>query len=145
MKQNTIILMVVLLFIVGGISFGTGYKVAGAKNQISNFARNGVGQRTGNQVGQQGNMMRAVNRQTIGDVISLDANTMTVKMPDGSSRIVLLSSTMTVNKSVEALKTDLKVGSKVAVQGTTNTDGSVTAQSIELDPRMPNLTPAVQK
>lgn len=138
MKTNTIILGLILLFLVGGISFGIGYKVANAKTKLSNFANNRAGQ-NGNRMGGQNNpsggMMRG-NRQTFGEVISLDDKTMTIKMPDGSSKTVLLSSTMTVNKSVEAVKTDLKVGSKVAIFGSQNTDGSQTATNIELDPKM---------
>lgn len=140
-KQNTIILMVILMLVVGAGSFGVGYKVAQAKTAISGFTRNGA-PRTGNQSGQN-NMMR--NRQTIGEIISLDDKSMTVKMTDGSSRIVLLSSTMTVTQLADAKVADLKIGSKVAVFGTNNTDGSQTATSVELNPRMPNITPAVQK
>ena len=132
MKQNSIILGVILLLVVGGVSFGVGYKVAQAKTAINR-------QFTGNRNNTQNNgMMR--NRQTIGDVISLDDKTMTVKMPDGSSRIVLLSSAMTVSQLADAKVSDLKIGSKVAVFGTNNSDGSLTATNIELNPRIPNLT-----
>ncbi len=150
-NQNTIILVVILMLLVGGGSFGIGYKVAQAKTAITGFARNGTGQFTGRNgipsTGGQG-MMRG-NRQTIGDVIALDDKSVTVKMADGSSRIVLLSSTVAITKSVDAPKTDLKVGSKVAVFGTNNTDGSVTATTIELDPKLlgqtQNLTPSITK
>lgn len=150
MKQNTIVLMIVLLLVVGGISFGMGYKVSESKKtNVAGFARGANG--NGGQFGALRNgtpgsaMMRGGNRQTIGEVISLDDKTMTVKMLDGSSKIVLLSSTMTISKSTDAPKTDLKIGSKVAVFGTTNTDGSQTATQVELDPRMPNLTGVPQK
>lgn len=138
-KTNTIILVVILLLVVGGASFATGYKVAEGKNKLSAFTRNGVGQMMArgdrNIPNQQGNMMRG-NRQIAGEVIALDDTTMTIKMPDGSSKIVLLSSTTTVSKSVDAPKTELKVGSKVAVFGAQNTDGSQTATQIELDPKL---------
>jgi hypothetical protein len=152
MKQNTIILVVILLLVVGGGSFATGYKVAEGKNVIGNFARNGTGQMIGrgdrNVQNQQGNMMRG-NRQIAGEIIALDDKTMTVKMVDGSSKIVLLSSTMTISKSVDAPKTELKVGSKVAVFGAQNPDGSQTATTIEIDPKFlgqtQNLVPSVTK
>jgi len=143
------------MLVVGGGSFAVGYKVAQGKNSIGSIARNGTGQMMGRgnddsrgQGQQVGGMMRG-NRQIAGEVISLDDKTMTVKMPDGSSKIILLSSTMTVSKSVEAPKTDLKVGSKVAVFGAQNTDGSQTATTIELDPKFlgqtQNLVPTVKK
>lgn len=48
--------------------------------------------------------------------------------------------TLTINKATTATKSDLKTGEKVAVFGTPNSDGSVTAQSIQLNPmfRGPN-------
>ena len=157
MKQNTIILVVILMLVVGGGSFGVGYKVAEGKNSVGTFARNGSmmgnrlndGSGRGTGQGQQaGGMMRG-NRQIAGEIIALDDKTMTIKMVDGSSKIILLSSTMDISKSVEAPKTDLKVGSKVAVFGTQNTDGSQTATTVELDPKFlgqnQNLVPTVKK
>lgn len=149
MKQNTLIIGLILLLVVGGVSFGAGYKVSDAKKSNSTgFTRggNGNGQFGTLRNGTPGSaMVRGGNRQTIGEVISLDDKTMTVKMLDGSSKIVLLSSTMTINRLADAAKSDLKVGSKVAVFGATNSDGSQTATQIELDPRMPNLTPGSQR
>lgn len=157
MKQNTIILVVILMLVVGGGSFGIGYKVAQGKNKLSAFTRNGAnqmmarGDRNGQGLGQgqqAGATMRG-NRQIAGEVISLDDKTMTIKMPDGSSKIVLLSSTMTISKSIDAPKTDLKVGSKVAIFGSQNSDGSQTATTIELDPKFlgqtQNLFPTIKK
>ncbi|EKD67236.1 MAG: hypothetical protein ACD_48C00525G0002, partial [uncultured bacterium] len=51
-----------------------------------------------------------------------------------SSKIVVLSGTTTYAKSTDGSQTDLKVGDRVNAFGTTNTDGSVTAQSIQLNP-----------
>ena len=157
MKTNTIILVVVLMLAIGGGSFGIGYKVAQGKNSFGNFARNGAnqmmarGDRNGQGLGQGqqvGGMMRG-NRQIAGEVIALDDKTMTIKMADGSSKIVLLSSTMTISKSIDAPKTELKVGSNVAVFGAQNTDGSQTATTVELDPKFlgqtQNLVPTVKK
>lgn len=158
-KTNTIILVVILMLVVAGGSFGIGYKIAEGKNTLGSFARNGTGQMMGRgtreglgqgvgQGQQAGGMMRG-NRQTAGEVVALDDKTMTIKMADGSSKIVLLSSTMTISKSINALKTDLKVGSKVSVFGTQNQDGSQTAAAVELDPKFlgqtQNLTPSVTK
>ena len=158
MKTNTIILVVILMLVVAGGSFAVGYKIAEGKNALGTFARNGsmMGNRindgTGRGTGQGqqigGGMMRG-NRQIAGEVIALDDKTMTIKMADGSSKIVLLSSTMTISKSIDAPKTDLKVGSKVAVFGAQNTDGSQTATTVELDPKFlgqtQNLVPTVKK
>jgi len=64
-------------------------------------------------------------------------------LQDGSSRIVIVSETTQINKAEQATKTDLKIGEKVAVFGQENSDGSVTAQNIQLNPtfRSVNVTP----
>jgi hypothetical protein len=59
---------------------------------------------------------------------------MTVKIADGSSKIVLLGASVTVSKTSDGSKDDLKTGAKVGVFGTDNSDGSVTAQNIQLNP-----------
>ena len=59
---------------------------------------------------------------------------MTVKLQDGGSKIVILTDSTAINKSAEGSREDLKIGGKVGVFGTENSDGSVTAQNIQLDP-----------
>ena len=82
--------------------------------------------------GARGNRMGG--RPVVGEVVSVDATTMTVKLPDGSSKIVVLSSTTTVSETTTTDKANIKVGSKVGAFGTDNADGSVTAQTVQLNP-----------
>ena len=70
-----------------------------------------------------------------GEIIAADEKSITVKLQDGSSKIVLLSDKTEINKTASTTKEDLKVGEKVAAFGTENSDGSVTAQSVQLNPR----------
>ena len=72
-----------------------------------------------------------------GSVLSKDDTSMTVKMRDGSSRIILYSGTTQVLKSTSGSANDVAVGTQISVQGTQNSDGSVTAQSIQIRPDMP--------
>ena len=69
----------------------------------------------------------------MGEVLNVDDKSLTVKMPDGSSKIVILSDTTVISKSDTTAKSDVKVGDKVGVFGTDNSDGSVTAQSVQLN------------
>jgi ribosomal protein S1 len=69
-----------------------------------------------------------------GEIIGVDEKSITVKMQDGSSRIVILSEKTEINKAASGTKDDLKVGERVAVFGQENSDGSVTAQNIQLNP-----------
>lgn len=79
--------------------------------------------------------VNSAGRQVVGEIIEKDDKSITVKMPDGSSKVVLFSTNMTINKSATASATDLKVGERVMTFGNANTDGSITAQSIQLNPQ----------
>lgn len=74
-------------------------------------------------------------RPVVGEIVNIDDKSLIVKMADGSSKIVLLGASTTIAKTSDATKVDLQVGGKVGIFGTTNSDGSVTAQSIQLNPQ----------
>jgi len=71
-----------------------------------------------------------------GEILSQDETTMTVKAPDGSSKIVLFNDKTTFNTASAAAKTDLKVGQTISAFGTPNADGSVTASTVQLNASM---------
>jgi hypothetical protein len=72
-----------------------------------------------------------------GDVLAKDAQSITVKMRDGSSRIILYASSTEVSKFAAGTIDDVAVGKTIMVNGKTNTDGSITAQTIQIRPPMP--------
>jgi len=148
-KQTHVISMAILIVAVAIGSFfgGTNYQ---QRKSVSNFRQQMIG---GNNF-PQGQGRNAQNtdlarnrgqvpgfRQTVGEIISVDDKSITIKMTDGSSRIVLISDSTTINQSTTAAKTDLKVGINVAVNGDQNTDGSVSGRNIEINPRITTLTP----
>jgi hypothetical protein len=70
-----------------------------------------------------------------GQIVSIDSTSITLSIPGGSgSRNVFYTAATPVMKSVTGTASDLKVGETVSVNGTANSDGSVTAQSIQLRP-----------
>ena len=73
-------------------------------------------------------------RAVVGQILSVNANSMTVKLRDGSSKIVILSDSTRIEKTSPAAKTDLTNGAAVSVFGTANSDGSITAQNVQLNP-----------
>lgn len=83
-----------------------------------------TGAPTGGLTGAGGNM-------TSGSIVSSDANSLTVKLTDGSTKIVLFSDSTTISVSKGGSSADLTAGQTVRVNGTTNSDGSITASNIQ--------------
>jgi hypothetical protein len=136
--MNEKFLMVLLVFVVGAGAFFVGMKYQASKDGFNPQ----LGQLSGNQnlrgqFGQnaQGNRF-AGSRPITGEILSQDDKSITVKLSDGSSKIVFLPDNIKVEKTSDASRSDLKVGEKVGVFGTTNSDGSVTAQNVQLNPQV---------
>lgn len=128
MKNLNIILIILIVVAgVGGFAGGVKYQEGKQRSNFKQFSGNQLGARTGNG-NRQG--FRPVN----GEIISSDEESITVKLQDGSSKIVLVSDNTAINKADQASRDELKAGTKVAVFGQENSDGSVTAQSIQLNP-----------
>ncbi len=144
MKNNQLLVLALVALLFGGAGFfgGTTYQ----KSQVSAL-RGGNGAAFAGRTGGPGQTgTRRMGGQVMGDIISADSNSVTVKLADGSSKIALITNNTSIVNSVSATTTDLKVGARVAVFGATNTDGSVTAQSVQLNPmiRTATSTPSAQ-
>jgi hypothetical protein len=138
--KKEILYPVITALVVGAIAFYGGMKYSqmqrgNFRNGQGNFTFQGAGgQRTGGPDGQGGQRIMQGFRPTIGEIISNDGNSITVKMDDGSSKIVLISETTAINKTDPGTKTDLTVGTKVGVFGADN-NGTITAQNIQINPQ----------
>ncbi|MFH0955907.1 MAG: hypothetical protein V1801_01680 [Candidatus Falkowbacteria bacterium] len=153
MKNKMLIGFIVAVVIVGAGSFYGGMlygKSQGGKNTAQNFqnfspeeraqrfGQMGVGQsRGGNRIADGG----FVN----GDIIAKDEKSITIKSADGGSKIVFLSNSTQIMKSVDGSALDLETGKNVTIIGSTNSDGSLTAQSIQLRPATPAAATSTPK
>ncbi|PIS15691.1 hypothetical protein COT62_02320 [Candidatus Roizmanbacteria bacterium CG09_land_8_20_14_0_10_41_9] len=141
MKNNLIITIIVaVVFGLGGFFVGkTNQKdqpsaISGQFGEGQTRGPSGIqtqGTRTGTRTG---------NGQVMGEIINQDGVSITVKLQDGSTKIILYSAETTFSKTTEGSKSDLKVGERVGVSGTENSDGSVTAKNIQLNPIMRSIT-----
>ena len=140
-KQLSMTTVIVISVVVAAVGFFGGMqfqkmqrvRMMGQFGDVSGQARFG-------QAGQN-RMMSGSNRPIVGEITSNDETSLTVKMMDGSSRIVILSNGTAINKQATGVKSDLKTGERVLVIGTANSDGSVTATNIQLNPMGRGMMP----
>jgi len=141
-NTNKIIAIAIVIAVVlaaAGFFGGTLYQ----KSQTARPGRNfgGIGAGIGNPASQAANATRRSGGLqggfTSGDIISKDNNSITLKMRDGSTRIIFYSGSTQISKQTSGTVDDLGVGSAVMVAGSANADGSVSAQSISLRPANP--------
>lgn len=124
--------MVAATIIAGGAGFYGGIKYQeGKRGQV--FRQFGGGQMMAIHDGQTG---RQNFRPISGVIIKADETSITVKLPDGSSKIVLVNDKTTINKAETATKDDLKTGEAIVVFGVENANGTVTAQTVQLNPEL---------
>ena len=130
MKKQTAIIAIVIVALIcfyGGMKYGesSATKAAGG-GQAASGAPGGAGTRRG-AIAQSGGVAN-------GSILSVDANGITLKLRDGTSKIILLSASTPIMKSTAGAMSDLTVGEQVMVAGTQNTDGSITAQTVQIRP-----------
>ncbi len=131
MKTNIIIIIAVIVVVAVG-SFFLGMLTSGGKGPRGNFGQNGFNSADRQTATGLQNRAGAIN----GDIISKDDASVTVKMRDGGSKIVLYSISTEISKFASGTIDDLVVGKTIIVSGQTNQDGSVTAKTIQLRPQM---------
>lgn len=139
--SKKIIAIIISIAIVGGGSFYAGMKYSQSKNStigrggfanLSPEERQARFQQFGvNGAGRQGGM-RANGGFIGGEIISKDDKSITVKLNDGGSKIILFSTSTQIIKSSAAAAKDLKIGQNITANGDVNQDGSVSAKLIQL-------------
>jgi hypothetical protein len=135
-------IFIAILILVGAGAFYGGMKYAGSKKTsggnfpgFENFKQGDGQQRFGqmNGAGRTGNGQNFLS----GEILSKDDKSITVKLPDGGSKIIFFSDSTEITKSAQGTAEDLTVGENVFANGQANTDGSITAKTIQLRPATP--------
>ena len=67
-----------------------------------------------------------------GEITSKDDESITIKLSTGSTKTIYYSDSTKVAKSEDGSKDDLSVGTTINAMGTSNSDGSVSAQIIQI-------------
>ena len=139
-KNNKMIISAVLgAIVIAGVSFWGGMSYAGGGAAVR-------GPGAGQFAGRAGGSFRASgNGAVFGSVLSIAANSMTVQLgrgpgaaaangTDTGSKIILIGTNTEVGKFVSGSIADLKPGESVLINGTPNSDGSLTATNIQIRP-----------
>ena len=143
--MNKKIIMGVIVIVLAGGFFYTGMMYGEQKNKVieNSLSQNRQGQlqqfsgRNG-PGGQRGGAMRAGGGFITGEILSKDAQSITVKLRDGGSKIILVSESTRVTKETEGTIDDLSIGTGVSIAGETNSDGSINAQSVQIRQNIPS-------
>lgn len=141
--------MLLIALIGGAVGFLGGWQYGKSKNLASAGRNNQFGGMMGsNPAGpRNGFGQNGVNRfrPIVGEISARDDSSITIKSQDGSSKIILLTASTAVEKTEVGSSSDMIIGKTVRVLGTENTDGSVTAQDVQLNPMIRNPSPALNK
>ena len=126
MKQKRVFASIGIIILLGA-SFWGGilYQKAHAASAFGQF-------RTAGAAGLGGRFGAAGTGATVGTILSSDSGSITVQMQDGSTKIIFVTNSTPIMKTLRGTLTDLSVGTPVSITGSANADGSITAQAIQI-------------
>ena len=146
-KKNSTIIIVVAV-VVGAVAFFGGIKYGqspSALAKLSTAQKQTLAQSlrgsaaTGGAAGStrlRGAFQGGQGGFSSGQIISKDDKSITIQTQGTGSKIIFYSGSTTIGKTASGTPDDLQKGTQVLVSGTANPDGSINAQSINLNPAM---------
>jgi hypothetical protein len=145
MKKNIIIGVAVVALIGAGCFYGGLTYGKGGKPGVNNFGKGDFANLTESEraerFAQMGNGVNPIGQRTNriggadmigGEIISIDDVSITVKLPDNGSKIIYISASTKVSKMIEGNLEDLASGTSIMINGTTDSDGNITAETIQI-------------
>jgi uncharacterized protein YneF (UPF0154 family) len=134
MKKNLILILIALIIVgAGGFFGGMKYGESEALKNLTPEKMREIFQQGGQRF--QGQRQRMGQNFISGQVISKDEKSLTLKLPDGSTKIVFFSDSTQISKATEGRIDDIEIGKQIMVSGEQNPDGSYTAKTIQLSPQ----------
>jgi hypothetical protein len=140
-KKSTLVVWAVVIAVV---FFGAGWSISKSTSSSSSAtsATAARGTYTGTFSGTAGARARTSGGGLVaGKIVSVDPTSISIALPNSTSTtattgstVVLYSSGTSILKSVIGSSADLQVGDMVTVSGATNSDGSMSATSIQIRP-----------
>lgn len=125
MKNTLFCLFIAVISLGIGFYGGILYQKNQQQSRFSQFANLRQGQ----------NQLPSGMRPISGEIIKKDEDSLTIKLRDGSTKIVFLTEKTTISKSTTGSKEDLKEKINVFILGQQNSDGSITAENIQINPK----------
>ena len=133
MNTNQVIGVAIAFIIVGGGAFYAGMSYAAGSQKTP--SQSGFSGGAGGFAGRTGARGGAGGGFTAGTIVSSGQGTISIQQQNGSStEIVLVGQSTQILKTVAGSASDLSVGTTVTITGTSNSDGSMTANEIQIRP-----------
>jgi hypothetical protein len=141
MKKST---QVIVSIVIAVVFFGAGWSIKGSSSSSPTTGAStmaGLYSGAGGTRSFAGRSGGAGNGLVAGKIVSVDPTSISVSLPNSTSTtattgstVVLYSTGTSILKSVIGSAADLTVGDSVTVQGSANSDGSMSATSIQIKP-----------
>lgn len=120
---------------------GAGGYMLGSRSSANRMPESGQFAQQGGSFQNRGANRTSFGGAEFGTIVSTDANSITIELMAGTStgstsgtKLVLIGTNTQIQKMVEGSVSDLKQGESVTVMGSANSDGSVSATSIQIRP-----------
>lgn len=133
MKKIYVIIIAAVAALVFGVA---GYFIGSA---YGNMSGSPIGQAYQGQNGQRVFRGGVTGGVISGQIVSFDDKSITVQSPNGGSKVIFYSPTTEISKIATSSANDLANNENIMVVGSQNSDGSITAQSIQIRPSLPML------
>lgn len=143
-KQILIGVGIAIVFGAGGFFGGMQYQKSKAPAGFGNLTaaqRAQFAQRAGAAgatagAGRRGGSAGGAGGFAAGQILSKDDKSITISLMGGGSKIVYFATSTQISKPAPVQPSDLATGQNVIVSGSANSDGSVTAQTIQIRENM---------